>query len=58
MKFEAFQRSKREVQQNVKPRSARSTSDHVDAIGQSPYQVGPSLVSRPHFAANRVKSSV
>jgi hypothetical protein len=41
MKFGAFQRSQGEVQQHVKPRSPRSTSDHVDHVGQSPCQVGP-----------------
>jgi hypothetical protein len=41
MKFEAFQRSQGEVQQNVKPRSPRSTFDHVDPVGRSPSQVGP-----------------
>jgi hypothetical protein len=41
MKFGAFQRSQGEVQQNVKPRSPRSTSDHVDPVGRSPCQVGP-----------------
>jgi hypothetical protein len=45
MKFGAFQRSQVEVQQNVKPRSPRLTSDHVDPVGQSPCQVG--LVGRP-----------
>jgi hypothetical protein len=41
MKFGAFQRSQGEVQQNVKPRSPRSTSNHVDPVGRSPCQVGP-----------------
>jgi hypothetical protein len=41
MKFGAFQRSQGEVQQNVKPRSSRSTSNHVDPVGRSPCQVGP-----------------
>jgi hypothetical protein len=41
MKFGAFQRSQGEVQQNLKPRSPWSTSDHVDPIGQSPYKVDP-----------------
>jgi hypothetical protein len=41
MKFRAFQRSQGEVQQNVKPRSPRSTSDHVDPVDRSPCQVGP-----------------
>jgi hypothetical protein len=45
MKFGSFQRSQGEVQQNVKQRSPRSTSDHVDPVGQSPCQVGP--VGRP-----------
>jgi hypothetical protein len=39
MKFGSFQRSQGKVQQNVKLRSLQSTSDHVDPIGQSPYQV-------------------
>jgi hypothetical protein len=33
MKFGAFQRSQGEVEQNVKPWLARSTSDHVDPVG-------------------------
>jgi hypothetical protein len=41
MKFGAFQRSQGEVQQNVKPKTPWSTSDHVDPVGQSPCQVGP-----------------
>jgi hypothetical protein len=45
MKFGAFQMSQGEVQQNVKPRSPRSTSNHVAPVGQNPYQVGP--VGRP-----------
>jgi hypothetical protein len=60
MKFGAFQRSQAEVQQNVKPWSPQSTSDHVDPIGRSPCQMGlagswlaHSLASRPHFVASR-----
>jgi hypothetical protein len=41
MKFGAFQRSQGELQQNVKLRSPRSTSNHVDPVGRSPCQVGP-----------------
>jgi hypothetical protein len=41
MKFGAFQRSQGEVQQNVKPRSPWSTSDHVDPVGRSTCLVGP-----------------
>jgi hypothetical protein len=41
MKLGAFQRSQGEVQQNVKPRSPWSTSDHVDLVGWSPYHVSP-----------------
>jgi hypothetical protein len=60
MKFEAFKRSQGEVQQNVKPRSPWSTSDHVDMVGRSPYLVGPAgwLASQPNFAASQVKSSM
>jgi hypothetical protein len=41
MNFGAFQRSQGKVQQNVKPRVPRSTSDHMDHVGRSPCQVGP-----------------
>jgi hypothetical protein len=60
MKFGAFQRSQGEVQQNLKPRLPRSTSDHVDHVGRSPYQVGPAgrSAGRPHFVASWVKSSM
>jgi hypothetical protein len=40
MKFGAFQRSQGEVQQIFKPRSPRSTFDHLDPVGRSPCQVG------------------
>jgi hypothetical protein len=60
-----FSKVKREVQQNVKPRSQWSTSNHVDPVCQSPSQVG--LAGRPagplpgwppHFTVSQVKSSV